>query len=284
MHQDYRLSAAVPMCAIYTAPTGYGVGLQVHWHQGMELGLVVAGLLETHCMGSVRTLGPGEIYLLRSSEPHGWRELAPGTETIVVIFLPSWLGDERFGGVSWLSLYATRPLRRPSVTTEEIRAEVLAIGRDVNREIIERAPAWESAVRLQVLRVLLTLSRCCQASTRGEGESAVRPNDLARLAPALDLVHADPTRHPTLAEAASLCGWSRVHFCRIFGRVMGTSFGEFCLQARLGVAARLLVGSDAPLATVAEDSGFSSASHLNRSFRKHYRSSPGQYRVQWRSS
>jgi AraC-like DNA-binding protein len=202
----------------------------------------------------------------------------------VVIFLPSWLGDERFGGVSWLSLYATRPLRRPSVTTEEIRAEVLAIGRDVNREIIERAPAWESAVRLQVLRVLLTLSRCCQASTRGEGESAVRPNDLARLAPALDLVHADPTRHPTLAEAASLCGWSRVHFCRIFGRVMGTSFGEFCLQARLGVAARLLVGSDAPLATVAEDSGFSSASHLNRSFRKHYRSSPGQYRVQWRSS
>lgn len=80
---------------------------------------------------------------------------------------------------------------------------------------------------------------------------------------------------PALARVACL---SEFHFARMFRQSMGCSVHEWVLQQRLARARRALASRQpGPLAALAEDCGFSSASHLVRSFRVHLGVTPTQF-------
>ena len=83
-------------------------------------------------------------------------------------------------------------------------------------------------------------------------------------------------RLSALAQVASL---SEFHFARMFQRSMGCTVHDWVVQQRLQRAQQALRGSarGATLAQVAQDCGFSSASHLVRAFRQHLGLTPGQY-------
>ncbi len=49
-----------------------------------------------------------------------------------------------------------------------------------------------------------------------------------------------------------MCGLSRTRFSALFTKTMGTSFGQFCLQIRLGHVARLLLTTDRTIETIAD--------------------------------
>jgi transcriptional regulator GlxA family with amidase domain len=55
---------------------------------------------------------------------------------------------------------------------------------------------------------------------------------------------------------------------------MGVSFGTFELRRRLGSAVDMLLTTDAPVATVAAESGFTDGSHLRRDLLRHYHTTP----------
>jgi len=248
-------------------------------HQAFELGVVLSGTEERHYEGYVVTLGPGEIWLCSGWEPHGWRALTPRTQELVLQFLPEFLGEEAFDGVSWLTLFSSPPQHRPIVDTREMRGTMLSTAREIRREMSTRGRGWLASVRLHALRMLLDVSRNWQPAKSGGASSIVRTGSFSKIMPAVRLVHSHPTRRLSLDEAASTCGLSPSHFGHVFRRLMGLSFGKFCMRARLAFAARLLLSADESVEAIAERAGFSDASHFHHAFVQVYGAAPGRYRI-----
>lgn len=276
---DFRLSAATPL---YVDSNFFPqeTPLEIEVHAGIEVGILLAGSEEHQLDGWVRRLAPGDVWMTATWEPHGWRIAAPDTEDVMLVFLPEFLGEEQLGSYSWLDLYALPPNQRPQVTTPEMRARVMALGHELQREVEERRPGWETAVRLGLLNILLALSREWEPPTRTVVRSRVRASSLPRIMPALNLVQQRPVRRVTVADAARACGLGRAQFCLLFRDAMGMSFGRFCRRSRLGYAAELLLSTDMTMGAIAQRAGFADSSHMHRSFSRHYGCTPGEYRRQ----
>jgi AraC-like DNA-binding protein len=279
LHLDYHLTPETPIHlggARYQRETR----LDVDVHEGIEVGIVLTGAQERRFGDYAYVATSGDVWLCATWEPHGWRALVPATSDVLMVFLPTFLGDEMFGGISWLALFAVPPSSRPRVTDAEQRELMLRISRDLHTEAQRERAGWDTVVRLDLLRVLASLSRGWSPPPIPPATRPVGPHNLRRIIPVLRLVHSRPTRKVTLAEAAGACNLSRARFCSLFRRAMGISFGEFCVQARLGVVAKLLLNSAASTHLIAEQMDFTDASHLHRSFLKHYGCTPGEFRVQ----
>jgi AraC-like DNA-binding protein len=257
----------------------------LHVHSGLEIGITLAGLYEFEFGGHVREVGPGSAALCAMWEPHRASLLSPeGNSGLAIIFLPEFLASDPRDAAPWMRLFAANPAHRPRVEGEGARHRVLAIGRHLCEELGEQSQGWEEMVRLQLLSLLLVLAREWQAPPLTSVEQDARAGTLARVRPAVALVHRDLSRRVSCLEAATACGFSEPHFRALFRAVMGVGFGWFSLRARLGFAAHYLSSTGRPLQQIVESTGFADLSHLRRVFDKHFGCSPAEYRRRARTT
>jgi len=271
-----RLSPSAPLWADTGAYDG-SLQVETNVHPGIEVGVILAGQAERHYPDHEIAGVPGDVWLCAMWEPHGWRVILPETDRVVLIFLPEFLGDEMLGDLPWLSLFAAPPSQRPQVSTPEMRRTVLAMGWKLQDDILTKAPGWQTAVRLDLLRLLFDLSRNWQPPV-GAGLQLPRPSHLSRIMPALTLLHERGPLGLSLLEAAAACNLGQTRFGLLFRQTMGLSFGRFRLRSRLASAAHLLLTTDHPVDDIAARVGFSDGSHLHRAFVRQYGCTPGDYR------
>ena len=243
------------------------------------MGVVLSGEQERHYPDWAVNLTAGDVWLQPMWEPHGWRAAAPDTNSLILIFLPEFLADEKIGELPWLSLFAAPAQLRPWVRDSKLRAKALLIGEEIAEEITRREHGWLAAVRLGMLRLLFALSRQWSPPTEPPDLSRVKTGNLSRVMPAIVLIQERRPGSVRVQEAAAACGLSRSRFTSIFRQTMGTSFGQFSLRARLGFAAHRLLTTDLTVEAIAQRAGFVDASHFHRTFVRHYGRTPAQYRT-----
>ena len=103
------------------------------------------------------------------------------------------------------------------------------------------------------------------------------------MAPALDFMRrhvADPVLNPDLAKA---CRLSLRVFLRRFRAEFGLSPHAYLRRLRVRLACRPLVDSDATLAVIAAEHGFSDQSHFGREFLREIGTTPARYRRRFRT-
>jgi AraC-like DNA-binding protein len=252
-------------------------------HQGMEIGMVLRGKVERHFEDFMFTAGPGDVHLCAAWEPHGWRVVLPGTSQVVVIFLPQVLAEEAFREVPWLSFFMAPPRQRPRTTGAVMRRSLLAIGERIHREARRTPHHWLIALRLCLFDLLLTLDRYWQPREALPSPPIAHASNLSRLMPAVQMVHLNLTRRVTSGQAAAACQLRRSRFNAVFHETMGISFGSFRRRAQLASVAHLLLTTHLPTDAIAAETGFVDGSHMHRTFVRHYRCTPGQYRERYRS-
>jgi hypothetical protein len=120
--------------------------LNMHVHEGMELGMVLSGKEQQQFGSTAFDRLPGDVWLCPMWEPHAWRVGVPQTKKVVLIFLPEFLGDDAVGNVPYLTLFRLPPGRRPRTTSRGARARMLSIGREMSREI-EKLACCQSVAR-----------------------------------------------------------------------------------------------------------------------------------------
>jgi AraC-like DNA-binding protein len=98
------------------------------------------------------------------------------------------------------------------------------------------------------------------------------------VAAALRAIHSDPGRPWTVKELGARAGLSRAAFARRFTTLVGQAPLAYLTWWRMTVAARLLHDSDAPLAAVARQVGYTSEFAFAHAFKREYGSAPGRFR------
>ncbi|OZM80932.1 AraC family transcriptional regulator [Pseudonocardia sp. MH-G8] len=110
------------------------------------------------------------------------------------------------------------------------------------------------------------------------GEQGWPSIDDPTIAAALRKIHEDPRRRWTVGGLSEAVGMSRTAFTRRFTAVVGQSPMSYVISWRLGLAARLLRATGAPLATIAREVGYSTEFAFSDAFRREYGLPPGRFR------
>ena len=93
-------------------------------------------------------------------------------------------------------------------------------------------------------------------------------------------MHRAPREAWTVPRLARLAGMSRSGFAACFQERVGVSPKAYLTRWRMQCAAARLVDGRAPLATVAEELGYSSTFAFSKCFRRVHGHPPGRYRRQ----
>ena len=251
-------------------------------HHTFEMGVLLSGQEQRYFGSIIRTVSPGDAWWAVAWEPHGWRTTRAPSDELVIHFVPEFLGDVEIGGVSWLSFFAAAPEQRPGVKGTEARREVLALGRALAREFEQADWGWQSKVRCHMLNLLTAIGRESVHLGHTWLSPGTSTGGLARIMPAVELLHEDLRRRLPLEEAAATCGLSPAWFRKLFRQTIGVTYSQFERRARLALAARLLLGTNMPIEAISEQTGFVDASHFHRTFSKQYACTPTEFRTQGR--
>ena len=146
----------------------------------------------------------------------------------------------------------------------------------LSEEIARDAPGQE-AVLDRLLDLLLVT--CLRTVFEGEDAPAwYAAHDDPVVGTAIGLMHHHPAHPWTVASLAAACGVSRAAFARRFTELVGEPPLSFLTGWRLALAADLLAGSDATLASVAAQVGYGNAFALSAAFKRVHGRSPTEYR------
>ena len=124
----------------------------------------------------------------------------------------------------------------------------------------------------------LVLEMIGEASRARRREREPRASQAIR--EARELIRARFHEPLSLSDVASAVGRNAVYVATEFRRAYGETVGDCIRRERVSEAARLLGGSDLPLADVAYACGFATQSHFTRTFREATGTTPAQYRRQ----
>jgi AraC family transcriptional regulator len=146
----------------------------------------------------------------------------------------------------------------------------------IYQEFVRMDPVSPLAIEGLALELLAELGRHSSLT-----QTSIPPRWLLQ---ARDLLHARFTESLSLDEIARAVGVHPDHLVHTFRRQYHCSVGDYVRQLRVDFACRCMASSDAPLAEIALEAGFTDQSHFTRTFRRHMGITPAQFQREARSS
>lgn len=265
--------------------TGFGLILvnqastyaPAHWHEALELLLVVQGRLNCKFSHSTFHAQAGDICLINSHDIHETR-CTHHTGYLVAHILPSamcrYVPD--FDKLNFsLKFDPDNPVK--SAALDELREHMNRIYH--LQQHPEPTGALEVHARLfDVVRILVKHFSEPMAAE----ETTRQRSDISRLQPLLEYTQVHHAEELSLDFAAESLGLNRAYFCRLFKKNMGVSFLTYLNQIRATAVCRELETSDDPLSVIGERHGFTNPKMLNQYFRDLYGCTPSEKRKAFR--
>ncbi|MPW22118.1 helix-turn-helix domain-containing protein [Paraburkholderia sp. CNPSo 3157] len=129
-------------------------------------------------------------------------------------------------------------------------------------------------------RVAEHLSICSQDALNAIFEDVVGSTPAEKVRAAAHWLQDNCRRQVTIEDAAQVAAMSERSLLRHFRSELGMTPSDYLMNARLQVVCNLLIETDLPVDKVAKRAGMTSGDHLARSFRRHMKTSPTEYRAQ----
>ncbi len=252
-------------------------------------------MLEGSCLLAVDahapvTLRAGDFVLLPSTPPFTISSFGPAPAIhIDPKLVPGGTGERRHGDLSgepdmrslggaFLFDGADPKLLvslLPAVVHVKGSQRLAQLVRMVGEEYEDPKPGKEFMLSHLVGMLLIEAMRWTTAGSAPPG--LLRGLGDARLAPALQHLHADVMRSWTVGQLADIAALSRSAFFDRFTRTVGTTPMDYLLGWRMEIAKGLLRREGVAVAEVAERVGYGSTSSFSVAFARHVGQSPSRY-------
>ncbi len=250
-----------------------------HYHPEYELTLTVNSHGKRYVGDHIGEYQSGDLALIGPNLPHSWQSLGRPNEdqpqtAYVLWFSQSWVdhlisGFPEYQPLHHLLQAASRGLVFEGGWPENRLSDFEALVTATPRERLNRL--------LQLFDHLLDLPHQPLASP-AYNAAGLAHADQAQLNLILDRLHSDFAQPLTADQLANEVHMSLSTFNRFFRRQMKQSLHQYLTQIRLGHACSELIGTNLPIALIAERSGFRNLANFNRLFLKYRGHSPSVFR------
>lgn len=250
-----------------------------HFHPEYELTLTLNSAGKRFVGDHLGRYQPGDLVLIGPNLPHSWQSLqrpdpkAPHT-AFVLWFSQDWAQRLGEGFAEYRALPALLKRARQGL---QFDADLSAALQPQFETLIQAPPRQRLAVMLGILDALLEAPGQTLASPAFAADGPA-PSDQQQLSALLERLHRDFAQPLTLSDLAASAHMSPATLSRFFRRHMKQSLHHYLTQVRLGHACAELIGSDKPVALIAEQAGFNNLANFNRLFRKYRDQTPTELR------
>lgn len=253
-----------------------------HWHEEVEINLVMEGRLLGMADGKTFELKAGQALFVGSGVLHGNKAAEANglIHQVSIVFDPSVVGGAS-GSVFWrkyLGPVLCAPECRcvPILGEAEWERQALAELRHLADIWPEKAPGYEFEVRAALSRVICLMAEHCVKHAQAPSERELR--DSERIKQMVDFVRAHRVEPITTEQIAASAAISVSECLRCFRRMMNLTPKEYLRQHRIRHAVQLLEQTDLSITAVGEACGFEDMSYFARVFRAERGCTPSEYR------
>jgi AraC-like DNA-binding protein len=258
-----------------------------HQHEFYELVIVLKGKGKHLIDQEQYPISYGDVFMVHPGQIHGY-EFTQNLLIVNLIYDPSQLGLP-MADIKDLSgyhaLFELEPKLRQrygfksklTLDTEQL-ASIEKLLLQIEKEMNSKTPGYQFVCIATFMRIIAILSRCYSNIQSPEARN------LVRIGETLSYMEKNYSRKITLSELAKMAGMSQCSLIRNFNFALGTSPIEYLLKLRLNKAGELLRNSDMNISETATATGFTDSNYFTRKFREFHRSSPRDFRKEWRTN
>src|SRR5579859_5064755 len=249
-----------------------------HWHEPAEFIMVLSGAFEVLLRNrSLRLKKGGMVYVpgddLHTVHPREDRSVLLGVQFSPALHGVCGAGRERSRVLD--ELHPQEPAHQ----------DLLAAVADLARHVFQHEPVFGDYTLLKrvfaLLEAVQLVSRSSAAldDTDISGGGGDRQIEIAKRAIAYSNDHY--LEDIKLLDVAAAMGVSYHHLSHTFKAVSGFSFREYLTLLRVNKARELLRDETLNITRISSGSGFSEHKHLDAAFKKHFATTPTQYRKKY---
>lgn len=245
---------------------------EMHRHPEIEFLYCLEGTCDIVVNRRACHLTEGKLALVGSMTPHEILR-SESCRTLVIEVGPVLLG-EYFDAIAKLN-----PAQ--SLLSREDSSELCALFQETAGLIQSGMPFSELSVRGNIYKICASiLQKLMEDPSSTASKSLISISNIER---ALELIENRFAESLSIDYVASLCGYGKSNFCRIFRQITGDTFHSTLTRRRIQAAQLLLKETDASVESIAVQTGFVDSKSFCRAFRRFAGITPGGYRETSRS-
>ena len=252
-----------------------------HMHSSVEVILPLQGVCCCTISGEEYVVTDTEVMFIPPNTCHTLSMDEGSSRNLILFDLESLAGLRGFSAIQSMAQGVIH-LKQESGICGEARQMLF----EMMDRYYARPPLLNLICYSYLLQIYVLMGREYLAAHSQPEETSARNEDNSWLAinRVVEYINVNYAEAITLDSIASVAGFSKYYFSRLFTKYTGTSFSHYLLRKRISVAAHLLSSTGLPVVQVSMQSGFTSLSTFNRTFKELHGCTPTEYRAIYEKS
>uniref|UniRef100_A6VUH3 Cupin 2 conserved barrel domain protein n=1 Tax=Marinomonas sp. (strain MWYL1) TaxID=400668 RepID=A6VUH3_MARMS len=269
-------------CESYDEHFSHFVGGEVpwHWHDEIEVVLVIEGATKVECINSSDIVKTGEMVFINANTLHKLTNY--GTEDcriLNVVFSPKMLGGMGFG-----LIYKKHVL--PVINNKELLFYKFSGAKAWHEQAINELAAafnvWKEQGSDREFYMNIALMKfwyifCTNQQDITATHNTAKANE-KRIQSLLNFIHSNYEERISIADISEAANISESECYRIFRNALNCSPNSYLLNYRLRKSVQLLTESNKQIADIAFESGFNCSAYFAKKFKLAFNVTPMQFR------
>ena len=252
-----------------------------HWHQSVEIFLVLEGELRFYINNHSQPLSAGELIIVNSNEIHSIH--APRKNETVVLQIPLKQFEKYFTAQRFIRFTSAARVAKDQKSKAPDNRKLAFFIEELYKVYRAREEGWEYRTMALYYNILYLMVRDYR-----ETEAAQEEIQDSRRLDALSKITTYMREHYTeelkLSEMANLFGYSDAYLSRMFKKYAKINFKTYLQEIRMSYACRELMNTEKTVSQIALDNGFASSRAFSREFQKKYNRLPSEVRQKFNTT
>lgn len=251
-----------------------------HNHTAFEISMVLEGAGTYSTQLTDFEYKKGDIFCFSNDEGHKITKLSEKSAFLTFHFEPRFVWSDRFGMADHdllASFLVRKEHRRNKLeNTNEITQKIRELMFDTEREFEEQKPHFYTAVRVNLMTVLIELSRGYDFSEKFK-KSSVNSGSAHCIERAINYIDENLEYDIELGTLSEIAKMSKNYFCSLFKKLNGISPWEYITIKRIERAIEYIKTTEYTKLEIATKCGFNNTSNFYHAFKKVTGKTPGDY-------
>lgn len=243
-----------------------------NWHPEIELLWLITGKIEVNVDGQSYMLEENDLLVINSNCGHATFATVPDSIAMRLHISPEFFtaqGIDVFEGR--FELNSNKEPRNPQFQMlRKDLSQLQLINNDISTNKLKN-----NALLFKIAEILFEFFL---PHTKRSGYSVGQKRVF--LDHAIQYIEENCNGELTLEQLAKECNYSTTYLSKIFKSELGINFYEYLTRCRLQKGISTLAVTDKKVATISYEIGFSDVKAFNKAFRKHFGTTPSEYRKQ----